>query len=68
MVHVLFDEFEDATKTKFSYKRKLGRILKVILFGSYARGDWVEGRLSGYRSDYDLLIVVNGHQFTDLHE
>jgi predicted nucleotidyltransferase/HEPN domain-containing protein len=68
VVQVLFDEFEDVTKTKLSDKRKLGRILKVILFGSYARGDWVEDRLSGYRSDYDLLIVVNSHQFTDLHE
>ncbi|ESQ82790.1 hypothetical protein ABENE_20790 [Asticcacaulis benevestitus DSM 16100 = ATCC BAA-896] len=68
MVKVLFDEFEDVTKTKLSDKRKLGRILKVILFGSYARGDWVEDRLSGCRSDYDLLIVVNSHQFTDLHE
>jgi predicted nucleotidyltransferase/HEPN domain-containing protein len=68
VVKVLFDEFEDVTKTKLSDKRKLGRILKVILFGSYARGDWVEDRLSGYRSDYDLLIVVNSHQFTDLHE
>jgi predicted nucleotidyltransferase len=68
VVQVLFDEFEDATKSKLSDKKKLGRILKVILFGSYARGDWVEDRLSGYRSDYDLLIVVNSHQFTDLHE
>ncbi len=68
VVKVLFDEFEDVTKTKLSDKRKLGRILKVILFGSYARGDWVEDRLSGCRSDYDLLIVVNSHQFTDLHE
>ena len=68
VVKVLFDEFEDVTKTKLSDKRKLGRILKVILFGSYARGDWMEDRLSGYRSDYDLLIVVNSHQFTDLHE
>jgi predicted nucleotidyltransferase/HEPN domain-containing protein len=68
VVKVLFDEFEDVTKTKLSDKRKLGRILKVILFGSYARGDWVEDRLSGYRSDYDLLIVVSSHQFTDLHE
>ncbi|WKL59096.1 nucleotidyltransferase and HEPN domain-containing protein [Asticcacaulis sp. ZE23SCel15] len=68
VVQVLFDEFEDATKSKLSDKKKLGRIIKVILFGSYARGDWVEDRLSGYRSDYDLLIVVNSHQFTDLHE
>ncbi len=67
VVKILFDEFEDATKTALSPKRKAGRILKVILFGSYARGDWVEDRLSGYRSDYDLLIVVNGQDFTDLH-
>ncbi|MDV6333070.1 HEPN domain-containing protein [Asticcacaulis sp. 201] len=67
VVKILFDEFEDATKTALSPKRKAGRILKVILFGSYARGDWVEDRLSGYRSDYDLLLVVNGQEFTDLH-
>ena len=67
VVKILFDEFEDATKTALSPKRKAGRILKVILFGSYARGDWVEDRLSGYRSDYDLLVVVNGQDFTDLH-
>lgn len=68
VVQVLFDEFEDVIKTKLSDKGKLGRILKIVLFGSYARGGWVEDRLSGYRSDYDLLVVVNSHQFTDLHE
>lgn len=68
VVKVLFDEFEDTIKTKLSDKQKLGRILKVILFGSYARGGWVEDHGSGYRSDYDLLVVVNSHQFTDLHE
>ena len=39
---ILFDEFDDALKTKLSMKGKRGRILKLILFGSYARGDWVE--------------------------
>ncbi|WP_041658847.1 HEPN domain-containing protein [Asticcacaulis excentricus] len=68
VVQILFDEFEDATKTALSDKRKAGRILKIILFGSYARGDWVEDRSSGYRSDYDLLIVVNGQAFTDLQD
>ena len=66
VARVLFDEFEDAVKTKLSDKRKGGRILKLILFGSYARGDWVEDRASGYISDYDLLIVVNSDTFTDL--
>ncbi|MDC7695591.1 nucleotidyltransferase domain-containing protein [Asticcacaulis sp. DXS10W] len=68
VVKVLFDSFEAATQTKLSEKRKSGRILKIILFGSYARGDWVEDRLSGYRSDYDLLVVVNSQEFTDLQE
>ncbi len=37
----------------------------IILFGSYARGDWVEdkyvenGTTYEYKSDYDLLIVVD---------
>lgn len=66
VARVLFDEFEDAVKTKLSDKRKGGRILKLILFGSYARGDWVEDRASGYLSDYDLLVVVNSDTFTDL--
>ena len=30
----------------------------VVLFGSHARGDWVEDPETGYRSDYDLLVVV----------
>lgn len=68
VVTTLFDEFDEAIKTKLSAKRKTGRILKVILFGSYARGDWVEDHRSGYRSDYDLLVVVNADHFTDLQE
>ena len=65
VARILFDEFEDAQKTKLSGKHKNGRILKLILFGSYARGDWVEDRKSGYRSDYDLLVVVNSEAFAD---
>jgi uncharacterized protein len=30
----------------------------VILFGSYARGDWVEDPENGYFSDFDILVVV----------
>ena len=29
----------------------------VILFGSYARGDWVEDAETGYRSDFDVRSV-----------
>ena len=30
----------------------------VILFGSFARGDWVEDPENGYYSDFDILVVV----------
>ena len=65
---ILFDEFEDSQKTAISEKAKRGRILKLILFGSYARGDWVEDRKSGYLSDYDLLIVVNYGKFAEQYQ
>lgn len=65
---ILFGEFDEALKTKLSDKAKRGRILKLILFGSYARGDWVEDRKSGYLSDYDLLIIVNEERFAEQYE
>jgi uncharacterized protein len=30
----------------------------IVLFGSHARGTWVEDPETGYRSDFDLLVVV----------
>lgn len=65
---ILFEEFDESLKTKLSDKAKRGRILKLILFGSYARGDWVEDRKSGYLSDYDLLIIVNEERFAEQYE
>ncbi|MBY8829775.1 HEPN domain-containing protein [Hephaestia mangrovi] len=66
VVELLFEEFEDATKLATG-KRKAGRILKIILFGSYARGGWVDEPHTekGYQSDYDLLIIVNQDELTD---
>jgi predicted nucleotidyltransferase/HEPN domain-containing protein len=45
-----------------------GRLLKIILFGSYARGDWVEDPVGRYFSDYDLLLVVDREELTDIPE
>ena len=45
-----------------------GQLLKVILFGSYARGDWVEDPVGRYFSDYDLLLVVDREELTDVPE
>jgi predicted nucleotidyltransferase/HEPN domain-containing protein len=68
VARILFDEFGEAQKGKLSPKRKHGQILKLILFGSYARGGWVEDRKSGYLSDYDLLVIVSSETFTDVDE
>lgn len=42
IVRILFEEFEDTIVRTTDPKRKKGRILKVILYGSFARGDWVD--------------------------
>jgi predicted nucleotidyltransferase/HEPN domain-containing protein len=68
IIETLFSSVERFQASKLSVKGKAGKILKVILYGSYARGDWVEDRVSGYRSDYDLLIVVNSNAFAEEHE
>jgi uncharacterized protein len=68
ILQILFFEVEQFRATKLSGKKAAGKVLKVVLYGSYARGDWVEDRSSGYRSDYDLLIVVNTKSFAEEHE
>lgn len=64
---ILFEEFEDATGAGTTDWKKKGRILKVILYGSYARGGWVDEphTAKGYQSDFDLLIVVSDKRLTD---
>jgi len=63
---IIFEEFEDALATAESLKKK-GRIDKIILYGSYARGGWVDEphTAKGYRSDFDLLIIVNNKKLTE---
>ncbi|WP_233247522.1 nucleotidyltransferase domain-containing protein [Caulobacter endophyticus] len=45
-----------------------GKLLKIILFGSYARGDWVEDPFGRYFSDFDILVVVNHEDLTNVPE
>ena len=65
VVRVLFEEFEAALRPGTSKWSKQGRILKIVLYGSFARGDWVSDPIGGYVSDYDILIVVNDERLTD---
>lgn len=66
VVRVLFDEFAASIARASQPWKKAGRILKVILYGSLARGDWVDDPVSGYKSDYDILIIVSDERLTDL--
>lgn len=67
VVGLVFEEFEDAFALARHEWKKAGRILKVVLYGSYARGGWIDEphTAKGYKSDYDLLIVVNDKRLTD---
>lgn len=75
IARILFDEFDDAQKGKLSAKNKGGRILKLVLFGSYA-GPYADGgRVSERGADrggkggdhpgYNLLVVVSTKTFAD---
>ncbi|TCM15077.1 HEPN domain-containing protein [Novosphingobium sp. PhB165] len=65
---ILMAEFEVAISRATQPWKKNGRILKIILFGSYARSDWVDRPLNGYQSDFDLLIIVSHPKLTDIAE
>ncbi len=64
---IIFEEFEDALALATHQWKKKGRIEKLILYGSYARGGWVDEphTAKGYRSDFDLLIIVNDKRLTE---
>lgn len=65
----LLTEFETAIRKGAggtSEWRKGGQVLKIILFGSYARNDWVDEPDNGYLSDFDLLVIVSHQKLTDI--
>jgi uncharacterized protein len=70
VLEILHEEFEDALKEGTAEFKKRGRILKIVLFGSYAKGGWVDEpfTMKGYRSDFDLLIIVNNRKLCDFAE
>ena len=67
VVQIIFEEFEDALALAQQKWKKKGRIEKIILYGSYARGGWVDEphTAKGYLSDFDLLIIVNDKRLTE---
>ena len=68
VVEIVRDGFAQAIAHRTQPRFRNGRLLKVILFGSYARGDWVEDPVGRYYSDFDLLVVVDHEDLTDVPE
>ena len=65
VTRVLCEEFEAAHAIGTKDWKKAGRIFKIVLYGSFARGDWVDDPVGGYQSDYDILVVVNDERLTE---
>jgi predicted nucleotidyltransferase/HEPN domain-containing protein len=68
VVEAIRDGFAFAIARRTMPNLRGGKLLKIILFGSYARGDWVEDPVGRYFSDYDLLVVVDREELTDVPE
>ncbi len=64
-VEIIETGFAKTIATRRADRLKNGRILKIILFGSYARGDWVHDPVGRYFSDFDIIVVVDHEDLTD---
>ncbi len=66
---ILLEEFDRAIHAgggpSQSWRRD-GKVLKIILFGSYARDDWVDAPETGYQSDFDILVIVSHEKLTEI--
>jgi predicted nucleotidyltransferase/HEPN domain-containing protein len=65
---ILLDEFSVAISRTTQPWKKNGKVQKIVLFGSYSRGDWVDDAANGYQSDFDILIIVSHKDLTDIAE
>jgi HEPN domain-containing protein/predicted nucleotidyltransferase len=63
---ILLRGFEAAIAGGTQPWRRGAKIYKIILFGSYARGDFVDEPENGYLSDFDILVVVSDEKLTDI--
>lgn len=67
VLRTILRTFEDAHGRSATGWKKKGRILKIVLYGSFARGGWVyePHTKKAYSSDYDLLVMVNRKQVVE---
>jgi uncharacterized protein len=60
--------FAHATARRSMPRLRGAKLLKIILFGSYARGGWVDDAKGRYFSDFDILCVVDREEVADWDE
>jgi len=65
---ILLEEFDKAIARATQPHKRNGKVYRIVLFGSYARDDWVDEPENGYQSDFDLLVVVSHEDLTDIAE
>ncbi|KCZ99603.1 putative nucleotidyltransferase [Hyphomonas polymorpha PS728] len=63
---VILDELETRIKADGKARAKHYRLLKLVLFGSFAKGTWFEDSRSGRASDIDLLAIVSHEALTEM--
>lgn len=63
---VILEELAARIEATPSARAKRYRILRIILFGSFAKGTWFDDRESGRASDIDLLVIVSHRALTDM--
>jgi predicted nucleotidyltransferase/HEPN domain-containing protein len=63
---ILLEEFDKAIAHATQPHKRGGKVYRIVLFGSYARDDWVDEPEYGYQSDFDLLVVVSHEDLTDI--
>src|SRR3546814_2772994 len=61
VVQIIFEEFEDALALATHQWKKKGRIEKIILYGSYARGGWVDEphKIGRHTSELQSLMRIS---------
>ncbi|MBU4569580.1 MAG: nucleotidyltransferase domain-containing protein, partial [Alphaproteobacteria bacterium] len=63
---IILEELQAKIASAGSARSGRYKILKLILFGSFAKGTWFDDKHSGRASDFDLLVIVSHRELTDM--
>lgn len=63
---IILEELSQRINAVGGARARRYRLLKLILFGSFAKGTWFEDSHSGRASDIDLLAIVSHEALTEM--